>query len=222
MAHGEHKGRSGVANDEPRHVGPGDALILCACGGGPAAPSPADTGDGITIFADPQFRGSLHDPARRRRRPRRSRRGCSKGDRECVIDRKGSASEALGQILTSSASTGFIGTEKSAVRWSFEGAIPACSDRMTKHRATYVRQASLPILSRGSHRFPPSNHRSTGTRVVEPSPLHCQRHGRHWTADGAEPLKIGQRDEMVHCRHKRTRGVPRLCGCVAGSGRCRD
>jgi len=55
------------------------ALILCACGGGPAAPSPADTGDGITIFADPQFRGSLHDPARSRRRPRRSRRGCSKG-----------------------------------------------------------------------------------------------------------------------------------------------
>ena len=33
------------------------ALILCACGGGPAAPSPADTGDGITIFADPRFRG---------------------------------------------------------------------------------------------------------------------------------------------------------------------
>ena len=33
------------------------ALILCACGGGPAAPSPTDTGDGITIFADPRFRG---------------------------------------------------------------------------------------------------------------------------------------------------------------------
>ena len=33
------------------------ALILCACGGGPAAPSPADTGDGITIFGDPRFRG---------------------------------------------------------------------------------------------------------------------------------------------------------------------
>ena len=33
------------------------ALILCACGGGPAAPSPADTGDGITIFEDPRFRG---------------------------------------------------------------------------------------------------------------------------------------------------------------------
>jgi hypothetical protein len=33
------------------------SLILCACGGGPAAPSPADIGDGVTIFADPQFRG---------------------------------------------------------------------------------------------------------------------------------------------------------------------
>ena len=33
------------------------ALILCACGGGPAAPSPTDTGDGITIFEDPRFRG---------------------------------------------------------------------------------------------------------------------------------------------------------------------
>jgi hypothetical protein len=33
------------------------ALILCACGGDPAAPTPADTGDGITIFADPRFRG---------------------------------------------------------------------------------------------------------------------------------------------------------------------
>ena len=37
---------------------------------------------------------------------------------------------------------------------------------------------------------------------------------RLWTADGAEPLEIGQRDEMFHCRPRGTRGVPRLCGCV--------
>jgi len=35
----------------------GAALFLSACGGSPTVPSPADSGDGITIYADPRFRG---------------------------------------------------------------------------------------------------------------------------------------------------------------------
>jgi len=35
----------------------GAALFLSACGGSPTAPSPADPADGITIYADPRFRG---------------------------------------------------------------------------------------------------------------------------------------------------------------------
>ena len=35
----------------------GAVLFLSACGGSPTAPPPADSGDGITIYADPRFRG---------------------------------------------------------------------------------------------------------------------------------------------------------------------
>ena len=35
----------------------GAALLLGACGGSPTAPSPADAGPGVTIYADPRFRG---------------------------------------------------------------------------------------------------------------------------------------------------------------------
>ena len=38
----------------------GVALFLSACGSSPTAPSPADSGDGITIYADPRFRGESH------------------------------------------------------------------------------------------------------------------------------------------------------------------
>ena len=39
----------------------GVALLVSACGGSPAAPSSADAGDGITIYADPRFRGQSTD-----------------------------------------------------------------------------------------------------------------------------------------------------------------